>query len=51
MFYPNSRQWRLIARSEFLRKGDMLMSTYETLMVILATANLIVAILKYVSKK
>ncbi|WP_390579874.1 MULTISPECIES: putative holin-like toxin [Eisenbergiella] len=29
----------------------MLMSTYETLMIILTTASLIVAILKYTNKK
>ena len=46
---PNRRQ--LSIRSEPFGKGEMLMSTYEEFMIILATASLIVAILNYAHKK
>ena len=35
----------------FMERGVILMSTYEEFMIILATANLITAILTYVKKK
>ena len=46
---PNRRQ--LSIRSESDRKEEMLMSTYEEFMIILATATLIVAILNLHHKK
>ena len=46
---PNRRQ--LSIRSESDRKEEMLMSTYEEFMIILATASLIVAILNLHHKK
>lgn len=46
---PNRRQ--LSIRSESDRKGEMLMSTYEEFMIILAVTSLIVAILNLHRKK
>ena len=42
---------RALTRSESLRKGVIIMSTYEEFMIILTVGLLIVAILNYTHKK